>query len=121
MRTFTLLLLSACAVIGQQLSLEDRLLVRESQLQLAQTHIALAQSQANVAKAEASLTQLIMTLQEQYKCAGCTLNQDLRFSPPPKPEKPAAAVPAVKAAPDVKVPPDTQGAGSKKEQREKTK
>jgi multidrug efflux pump subunit AcrA (membrane-fusion protein) len=104
-------LLASLSCFGQQLSTDDRLLVREAQLQLAQAHIALAQAQANVAKAEASLTQLIMSLQGQYKCAGCTLNQDLRFSPPPKEEKPTATAAG----------PDAKGVEVKKEQREKTK
>lgn len=85
-----LVLISAAAVLpAQQLSVDDRLLVRESQLQFAQAHIQMAQAQANAAKAELSLTQLIFSLKEKYKCEGpCALDDSLKFVQPPKPAAP---------------------------------
>ena len=80
----SLVLLTSC--VAQQLTTEDRLHLREAQLQLAQTHIALQQAQMGVVKAEQALSALIEKIKAEKGCPDCTINQNLELVPPAKPQ-----------------------------------
>lgn len=93
------------------LEAQDRILMRESQLELAQAHIARLQAEAQVRVAEDRLIQLVQGLKTRYACPDCQLNNDFTWTPAPKVEPPKAEDPQ-SAAP---APEKASGQNSKKE------
>ncbi len=89
------------------LGIEDRLLVREAQLELSQAHIARLQAEAQVRVAEDRLTRLVQTLKTQYACPDCQLQNDFTWTPA---KEAKAGVPGSTPAP-----PKASGQSSQKE------
>lgn len=81
--------LAADAPKVRPLTPEDRLQIREAQLELAQAHIARLQAEAGVAAAEDKVRAVVQSMKSKYACLDCTLNNDFTWevAKPSKPKK----------------------------------
>lgn len=66
----------------------DRLQIREAQLNLSRSQIARLEAEAAVRDAEDQIGQLLQSLRTQYACLDCELQNDLTWVPKPKADAP---------------------------------